>query len=92
MATISIQVKLPQVVDTLEIELPYYCKSGSTLFSIKSETEVVQVSIYRTINSAHIYTKNWLPTELDKFETTVITREEFMEALNEANNIINSCI
>lgn len=92
MATISIQVKLPQVVDTLEIELPYYCKSGSTLFSIKSETEVVQVSIYRTINSAHIYTKNWLPTELDKFETTVITREEFMEALNEAYNIINATI
>lgn len=92
MATLTLQVKLPQVVDSYEIELPYYCRSGSSVFSIKSETEVVQVSIYKTITSAHIYTKSWLPTELEKFDTETITREEFLETLEKANEIIKSMI
>jgi hypothetical protein len=92
MATLTIQVKLPQVVDSYEVELPYYCKCGASFFSIKSETEVIQVSLYRTIHSAHIYTKNWLPTELDKFETETITRDEFIEALNEANSLVSSMV
>ena len=92
MATITLEVKVPQVVDTLTIELPYYCQHGVTSYAIMSETDVIDVSIYRSINVAHIFKKTNLPSELDRFETKPITREEFMAQLDEANRIINKTL
>lgn len=92
MATITLEVKVPQVVDTLTIELPYYCQHGRSSFAIMAENEVVEVNIYESIKCAQIFQKTNLPSELDRFETKPITREEFMAKLNEANRMINKTL
>jgi hypothetical protein len=92
MASLTFEIKVPQVVDTHTVELPYFCKYGPSTWAIFTETDIVEVNYYFTIKSACIFKKDRLPSDLEKFEVETITREQFMEDYNRAISLITESL
>lgn len=94
MNTLTLQIKVPKVVllDEITVELPYFCTYGRSHWAIFAENDIIEVNYYETIQCANIFKKTDLPGEIERFETTSITREEFMEAYNKVTKLINKSL
>jgi hypothetical protein len=88
MNTLTFSITVPQVVDTHTVDLPYFCKYGSSHWAILAEDHIIEVNFYTTIKSANIFKKEKLPSEIERFEVEPITREAFLNIYNQSIALI----
>jgi hypothetical protein len=92
MAHLEIPVKMVTTVDTLKIELPYYCSDGYTCWAILAEDRVISLNDWVRIKQANIWLLNEVPMAATQPATKPITREEFMEMYNRVIERINEAL
>jgi len=82
MATFTFQIVLPQVVDSLTVNLPYYCVQGSSFYAMLDETTIISVNDWQSIGQANIWLYSEIPTDMKSPNCKPIERAEFMEKYN----------
>lgn len=92
MAHLEIPVKVLTTVDTLKIELPYYCTDGWTLYAILAEDKVISINDWQRIKQSNVWLLNEIPMAATQAEAKAITREEFMEMYNRVIERINEAL
>jgi hypothetical protein len=92
MATLEIPVKVLTTVDTLKIELPYYCSDSYTMWAILAEDRVLSINDWVRIKQANIWLLNEVPMAATQSTVKAITREEFMEMYNRVLERINEAL
>ena len=92
MSTLTFEIKVPTTVDTITIELPYYCSDGITLYAIMAENKIVSVNDWTRIEQANIWLLNEVPEMAKRPDVKQITREEFVEVYNRVQTKINELI
>ena len=92
MATLEIPVKVLTTVDTLKIELPYYCSDSHTMWAIIAEDKVISVNDWQRIKQANIWLLNEVPMAATQPHVGVISRSEFMEMYNRVIERLNEAL
>jgi hypothetical protein len=92
MATLEIPVKVLTTVDTLKIELPYYCSDSYTMWAILAEDRVLSINDWVRIKQANIWLLSEVPMAATQSSVKAITREEFMEMYNRVLERINEAL
>ena len=92
MAHLEIPVKVLTTVDTLKIELPYYCSDGMTMYAILAEDRIISLNDWVRIKQANIWLLNEVPMAATHSAVKPITREEFMEMYNRVIERINEAL
>ena len=92
MSTLTFDIKVPTTVDTITIELPYYCSDGITLYAIMAENKIISVNDWIRIQQANIWLLNEVPEMAKRLDVKQITREEFVEVYNRVQTKINELI
>jgi hypothetical protein len=92
MAHLEIPVKVLTTVDTLKIELPYYCSDSHTMWAIIAEDKVISVNDWQRIKQANVWLLNEVPITATGSYVKAITREEFMEMYNRVLERINEAL
>jgi hypothetical protein len=92
MATLEIPVKVLTTVDTLKIELPYYCSDSYTMWAILAEDRILSVNDWVRIKQANIWLLSEVPMAATNSSVKAITREEFMEMYNRVLERINQAL
>ena len=82
MASITYEIKVPTTVDTITIELPYYCADEYGCWAILEENKILAVNNWQRIGQASIWLKTEITSEMKMPEVKPITREEFLEIYN----------
>ena len=92
MAHLEIPVKVLTTVDTLKIQLPYYCSDGYTCWAILEEKKIISVNDWVRIEQANVWLLNEVPMAATQPVVKPITREEFMEVYNRVIERINTTL
>ncbi|NBT89111.1 MAG: hypothetical protein EBT51_12575 [Flavobacteriaceae bacterium] len=92
MSTLTFEIKVPTTVDTVTIQLPYYCSDGITLYAIMAENKIVSVNDWTRIEQANIWLLNEVPEMAKRPDVKQITRDEFVEVYNRVQTKINELI
>ena len=83
MNTLTIDIKVPTTVDTVVINLPYYCADKHTKYAIITEKKIISLNDWKAIEQCNIWLQDSLPMSFKYGETVPITREEFLECYNQ---------
>ncbi len=92
MSTLTFEIKVPTTVDTITIDLPYYCSDGITLYAIIAENRVISVNDWQRIEQANIWLLNEVPNQIRHIDVKPITRAEFVEVYNRVQTKIAELI
>lgn len=92
MSTLTLEIKVPTTVDTITIQLPYYCTDGITHYAVISEKQIVSVNDWQRIEQANIWLLNEVPALLKRPDIQPISRDEFLEVYNRVQTKINELI
>jgi len=82
MATYTFHITLPQVVDSLTVELPYFCNEGSSFYAMLDEKTIISVNDWQSIGQANIWLYKEVPLGMKSPNCKPIERSEFMEKYN----------
>lgn len=92
MAHLEIPVQVLTTVDTLKIELPYYCSDSHTMWAIIAEDKVISVNDWQRIKQANVWLLTDIPFSATQPAVKAITREEFMEMYNRVIARLNEAL
>lgn len=92
MAHLEIPVKVLTTVDTLKIELPYYCSDSHTMWAIIAEDKVISVNDWQRIKQANVWLLSDIPPAATGSHVKAVTKEEFMEVYNRVLERINESL
>ena len=79
----KVKVKVPEYYEEKEIELPFYSKSGNTVYVVLGEKQFIACTVFSD-NSAIINHMENLTPGHDQVNGTPITAEEFWEKYDKA--------